>query len=315
MAYRKKLVPLFLSSEGLVVCLPCCLLVKSFLPCGTDPAFGGISPGLRDATWPSLQCLTFGRCFQQSLQGVALPCGLQSLTFGAQFNSSLQGVTFPSSLKSLTFGQDFDQNLQGVALPNSLEILEFGMRFNQSFLGVTLPGSLKSLTFGFHFNQILPAAWPSSLQSLTLGNDFNQELAVPDSLQRLTFGAFSNCSVQEVTWPSGLQSLTFGQGFNRSLEGVRLPGSLQSLTFGHLVAQWHSRFSCIIAFFSAKGCPGKSTNSQVAINWWFGLVNRQTTNPSHILRKLKQRSRHQFFLYFMELQWAKAIASTKVCIT
>ena len=50
----------------------------------------------------SLQSLTFGSHFDQSLENVTLPCSLQSLTFGICFNQSLENVTLPSSLQSLS---------------------------------------------------------------------------------------------------------------------------------------------------------------------------------------------------------------------
>ena len=59
----------------------------------------------------SLQSLTFGDRFNQSLETVTLPGSLQSLTFGDRFNQSLENVTLPGSLQSLTFGDDFEFDL------------------------------------------------------------------------------------------------------------------------------------------------------------------------------------------------------------
>ena len=56
----------------------------------------------------TLQSLTFGRTFDQSLDRVSLPSSLQSLTFGDSFNQSLDRVSLPSSLQSLTFGDSFN---------------------------------------------------------------------------------------------------------------------------------------------------------------------------------------------------------------
>jgi len=102
----------------------------------------------------TLESLTFGDSFNQSLKQVTLPNSLQSLTFGSCFNQSLQGVTLPSNLQSLTFGNDFNQGLEGVRLPSILQSLTFGNRFNCSLEGVTLPSSLRSLTFGLSFNML-----------------------------------------------------------------------------------------------------------------------------------------------------------------
>ena len=192
---------------------------------------------LKGVTFPnSLRSLTFDRSFNRSLQGVTLPSGLQSLTFGISFNHSLQRVTLPSGLKSLTFDGRFNHSLQGVTLPSGLQSLTFGTRFNKSLQGVTLPSGLQSLTFGWAFNQSMEGVTlPSSLQSLTFGFVFNQSLqgvGLPSGLQSLTFGDDFNQSLQGVTLPSGLQSLTFGDDFNKGLQGVTLPSGLQSLTFG-----------------------------------------------------------------------------------
>ena len=179
-----------------------------------------------------LQSLNF-----DNLEKVTLPGSLQALTFGNGFNQSLDNVTLPGSLQSLTFGTDFNQSLENVTLPGSLQSLTFGANFNQSLENVTLPGSLQSLTFGANFNQSLEnVTLPGSLQSLTFGDRFNQSLenvTLPGSLQSLTFGYDFNQSLENVTLPGSLQSLTFGDRFNQSLENVTLPGSLQSLTFGY----------------------------------------------------------------------------------
>ena len=129
----------------------------------------------------SLEKLTFGEAFNQSLERVSLPGNLQSLTLGDEFNQShefnqsLDRVTLPGNLQSLTFGRDFNNSLEGVTLPGNLQSLTFGFRFNQSLERVTLPGNLQSLTFGDGFNQSLERViLPGNLQSLTFGGMFNQ---------------------------------------------------------------------------------------------------------------------------------------------
>ena len=54
-----------------------------------------------------------------------LPSSLQTITFGNGFNQSLKGVTLPSSLQKLIFGDEFNQSLKGVTLPSSLHELQF----------------------------------------------------------------------------------------------------------------------------------------------------------------------------------------------
>ena len=161
--------------------------------------------------WLTLQNLTFGEYFDQSMDNVTLPSGLQSLTFGANYNKSMDNVALPSGLQSLTFRYRFNQSMDNVALPSGFQSLTFGTHFNQSMANVALPSSLQSLTFGTAFNQ--------SMDNVTL----------PSGLQSLTFGAGFNQSMVNVTLPSGLQSLTFGARFNQSMDNVALPSGLQSL--------------------------------------------------------------------------------------
>lgn len=160
----------------------------------------------------SLEMLTFGRKFNQSLEGVAFPGSLQGLAFGDSFNRTMLGVTLPSGLRSLTFGSDFNQSLWGVTLPACLQDLTLGERFNHSIQGVRLPSSLTMLTFGSDFNQSLEGVrFPCTLRHLTFGIRFNQSMdrvALPNSLQNLSFGSDFNCGLEGVTLPPSLQSLT-----------------------------------------------------------------------------------------------------------
>ena len=85
-------------------------------------------------TWPSTHWLN---------QGIQLPSSLQSLTFGSSFNQSLDGIQPPSSLQSLVFGHAFNQSLEGTQLPSSLQSLTFIGAFNQSLEGIQIPSSLQ----------------------------------------------------------------------------------------------------------------------------------------------------------------------------
>ena len=72
----------------------------------------------------SLQTLTFGNVFNQSLAGVALPNNLQTLNFEDSFNQSFEGVALPSGLQKLTFGDRSRQqleSLEGVLFPSDLQ--------------------------------------------------------------------------------------------------------------------------------------------------------------------------------------------------
>ena len=80
---------------------------------------------------------------QQLNQGIQLPSSLQSLSFGDGFDQSLEGIQLPSSLQSLMFGNDFDPRLEGIQLPSSLQSLMFGHDFNQSLDSIQLPAACR----------------------------------------------------------------------------------------------------------------------------------------------------------------------------
>ena len=97
----------------------------------------------RHLIWLTMQSLTFGGLFNQSIDDVTLPSGLQSLTFGTFFNQRIDTVTLPSDLQSLTFGFRLNQRMENVALPSGLQSLTFGNEFNQSMENVTLPSGVQ----------------------------------------------------------------------------------------------------------------------------------------------------------------------------
>ncbi|CAN0208747.1 unnamed protein product [Scytosiphon promiscuus] len=185
---------------------------------------------------PSLQQISFGNSFNQSLWRVALPECLRQLKFGRRFNQSIEEVVWPTSLQQLTFGDSFHQPIREVLWPASLQPLTFGDGFDRQIEGVVWPTSLQQLTFGDSFNQpIREVLWPSTLQHLTFGYGFNRPIegvGWPTSLQQLTFRGAFNQPIQQVLWPPTLRVLTLKYVFNQPIEGVKWPTSLQRLTFG-----------------------------------------------------------------------------------
>eukprot|EP00438_Fugacium_kawagutii_P005028 Skav210057 [mRNA] locus=scaffold1016:384371:394080:+ [translate_table: standard] len=178
---------------------------------------------------------------QSSRLSGMLPESLESMTFGDDFNQSLQGMFPKQGLKDLTFGVEFNQSLNGVDLPQTLRSLVFGDRFNQDLSAVDLPKSLEHLAFGYRFNHSLSSLQlPQKLRTLIFNHDFDQSLAdvhLPESLQTLVFGAKFNQSLDDVKLPRSLQSLRFGDRFNRSMDAVKFPGNLHELIFGRYFNQ------------------------------------------------------------------------------
>ena len=103
----------------------------------------------------TLQSLTFGYDFNESLLGRKLPERLLKLTFTGIYNCSLEGLDWPKGLRDLTLGKRFNQSLELVDFPESLRSLTFGDEFNRSMHAVSLPSSLQSLHFGNNFDQTL----------------------------------------------------------------------------------------------------------------------------------------------------------------
>ncbi|OLP74914.1 hypothetical protein AK812_SmicGene45402, partial [Symbiodinium microadriaticum] len=57
------------------------------------------------------------------------------LTFGREFNQSLEGMQLPSSLQRLTFGREFNQSLEGM--------LTFGREFNRAWMACNYPAACR----------------------------------------------------------------------------------------------------------------------------------------------------------------------------
>ena len=126
----------------------------------------------------SLKTLTFGNCFNQSLQGVTLPSSLKSLRFGDAFNQSLEGK-LPDGLEDLAFGRAFDRSLPEV--PNSLQSLRLGVefRFQENLEGASLP--IRSL---FHRDLLVSC---SGMQENTRSNGPTSLILGGDGTGRTAF--------------------------------------------------------------------------------------------------------------------------------
>ncbi|CAM9420406.1 unnamed protein product [Ectocarpus fasciculatus] len=163
----------------------------------------------------SLQQLSFGDDFDQSIVGAVWPVSLQLLSFGREFNQAIVGAVWPPSLLRLSFGREFNQPIVGVEWPVSLQQLSFGFQFNQPIVGVVWRASLQKLSFGCKFNQpITGAAWPASLQQLSFEGLFNQPIV-------------------DVVWPTSLKQLSFGDDyFNQPI----VAGELEFVIFLSIVS-------------------------------------------------------------------------------
>ncbi len=192
--------------------------------------------------WPvSLQQLSVGGRFNQSIAGVVWPASVQQLSFGDYFNQPIVGVVWPASLQKLSFGDDFNQRIARVGWPASLQQLSFGWDFNRSIVGVVWPSSVQQLSFEGVFNRsIVGVKWPTSMQQLSFEGGFNRSIVGvrwPASVQQLSFGDEFNQPIAGVVWPASLQKLSFGDDFNQPIAEVAWPASLQQLSFGRYFNQ------------------------------------------------------------------------------
>eukprot|EP00903_Cladosiphon_okamuranus_P014166 g13165.t1 len=132
----------------------------------------------------SLEEISFGGAFHESITGVEWPTFARMLSFRkafnqpdltleSAFNQPITGVDWPASSQEICVGDAFNQPMAGVVWPSSLRVLRFGFSpssFNQPITGVEWPVSLVELSFGEAFNQpIVGVTWPASLQELSFG--------------------------------------------------------------------------------------------------------------------------------------------------
>ena len=186
----------------------------------------------------SLHSLTFGWCSNQSLEEVVLPSILQSLIFDRCFNQSLRRRSEPANSPELYTWRWFQPKPRKAGL--CAQSSKPDICFNQSLEGETLPNALQSLTFGDDFNQTLKQvtlpchavfkAW--HLAAITIGAWAEWPCQAVLRAWGSEVSLTSNKSLDGVALPSSLQSLTFGLSFEQTLKQAALPSSLQSLTFG-----------------------------------------------------------------------------------
>lgn len=188
------------------------------------------------ATIDSLEALSFGDHFNESLVGVRWPPLLQRLHLGFFFNTEIKRVEWPGSLEWLAFGDSFDQCLEGVRWPDCLKRLTFGLRFNKPIERVALPKSLRRLAFGKSFNQRIDCVeWPVSLEELEFGSFFDmpvENARWPTSLRRLSFGDMFDKPMRGSALPASLQELSLGTTFDRVYDSILWPPALRQLTLG-----------------------------------------------------------------------------------
>lgn len=204
-------------------------------------------------SFSSLQSITFGRDYNQSLDARVLPSTVTELVFTdeSSFDHSFQPGALPLALRKLILGQAFNQALEPKlsddqlesedAFPVSLQELFLGYSFDQPLISGGVLSRLTNLTYldlGLSYNHpILVGALPASIQVLhfDLHADFDSPIepySLPASLTTLEFGRYFDQPLEVGTLPESLQSLHFGRHFNQRLPVGLLPATLQSLSFG-----------------------------------------------------------------------------------
>ena len=111
-------------------------------------------------------------------------------------------------------------------------------------------------------------------------------MALPGSLQSLSFGHCFNQRLENGAFPGSLQSLSFGHHFMQSLENVALPGSLLSLSFVFDFNVRSLRGGVSVCFSAVKEDAGTCLHARcirgslgicvMALDTWSSLTRVQT---------------------------------------
>jgi hypothetical protein len=100
---------------------------------------------LDDIILSSLEKLTFGEDYYETITDVTLPPNLKTLILSNQFDEKLKVGFLPSSLTKLNLGHAFDQELNEGVLPESLIELTLGMSYRHKIRKYVLPRNLQVL--------------------------------------------------------------------------------------------------------------------------------------------------------------------------
>jgi hypothetical protein len=176
----------------------------------------------------NLRSLSMGNAFNNPIN--LFPATLESLTLGDSFNQSLASLSNCVHLKKLVLGHSFNQpiDLRPFA---SLETLALGNAFAQNI--DFLPLSLSHISIGNSFEMDTSATqinWESltNLKYLSLGDSFNTMfIKYPPNLVELRLGNSFNHILNIL--PFHLEKLTLGRDFSKKLP-ILLPDSLVSIT-------------------------------------------------------------------------------------
>ena len=178
-----------------------------------------------------LKTLIFDHSFNRPLN--KLPPTLENLTFGIKFNQSLQENIYPTTLKKLKLGNDFNKEFNGKLFPLLIE-LEFGNRFNQD-INEMLPITLKLLNLGYYFNKPINT-FSSTSEHLTLSSFFNHPINIlPPNLKYLKLGDSFKQIITNDMLSLSLETLIFGAGFTIECYkfDILLLNNLHTLIFGN----------------------------------------------------------------------------------
>ncbi|EFA76285.1 hypothetical protein PPL_10047 [Heterostelium album PN500] len=184
-----------------------------------------------DVLPPSLEYLSFGDCFHETLE-VPLPPDLRVLKFGKFYEETVRDDVLPQGLLKV---RNFPYPSRAL-LPSSTKTISFSQLSDTPF--EPQPGDLSSNFTSIDIKNIsrylMPGALPQSTVKLKLGQYFNQNITVdliPRSVEKLYLGESFNVSIKPNVLPKSLKELIFSPFFNRTLQPKSIPESVESITF------------------------------------------------------------------------------------
>ena len=167
----------------------------------------------------TLKRLAFADGFADNLDLDILPSSLQSLTFGTRFNQSLEPEHLPEVWWDLgSFGSA--QATSVPPCPSKVSHVEPLVLSSTILLSPSCQDCRASRAWALAMSSAIgPRSFAQSPATFG-GKEFNQpmeQVNLPSELQSLVFGDRFNQAVSKVQWPSGLKTLTFGSRFNQQI--------------------------------------------------------------------------------------------------
>jgi hypothetical protein len=189
------------------------------------------------------------------ITSINLPVGLTGITFGRLFNQVINGIRWPESITDIKFGHQFNKSIDSVEWPINLTMLGFGDMFNQ--VVTAWPKTLIVMSLAYDFQQdISSVEWPPNLYELQIGPNCmfflgntsicklhllgnHPNIVFPESIQYLCINPLDTplYDISALKIPDKLITLDFAYTFNYVIDGIYFPETMHKLSFDGLFNQ------------------------------------------------------------------------------